>query len=233
VQCIIQATADAQQRYFARIILLCSVYLVQTASLLEVARVHSSPEAGAFLVVGLSLIVGFDAASIVLAALPRPPHVRIAAIQVGLCSLTLYRRSSRLYLDGCRQALQRAFNCPSQCCLCGGHDWKSRPLRSFVGSLRSLPSLTYCETRRLANSMYQSMTDDIQEHRTVLDLGDHTTRKGGHRAGMPGIPAGALELAASFLATDACTDTYGPRRSVEGFLEPCELAMAVTRTLAR
>ena len=59
------------------IILFCNVYVVQVASLLEVTRVHSKPEAGVYLVVGISLVVLFDTASIVLAALRHQPHVRI------------------------------------------------------------------------------------------------------------------------------------------------------------
>jgi hypothetical protein len=50
---------------------------------------------------------------------------------------------------------------------------------------------------------------------------------------MPGVPAGALELAASFLASDACTDIHGSGEREGGVLESRELAMAITRILAR
>jgi hypothetical protein len=50
---------------------------VQTASLLEVTRVHSNPEAGVYLGVGVSFIVVFDTASIVLSAVPHPSPVRV------------------------------------------------------------------------------------------------------------------------------------------------------------
>jgi hypothetical protein len=81
--------------------------------------------------------------------------------------------------------------------------------------------------------VWSSTTDNIQEHRAFLDLSGHTARVGVGRAGMPGVSAGALELAASFLASDPCTDIHGSEKREGGVLESRELAMAVTRTLAR
>jgi hypothetical protein len=81
--------------------------------------------------------------------------------------------------------------------------------------------------------VWSSTTDNIQEHRAFLDLSGHTAREGVGCAGMRGVPAGALELAASFLASDACTDIHGSGEREEGVLESRKLAMAVTRTLAR
>jgi hypothetical protein len=91
-----QTTADARQRYFARIILFLNVYFVQPAELLDVTRVHSDPEASVYWSVGLSSIVLFDTASIVLAAFAHPPHVRIRRSKLAFASLTLRRRLSKL-----------------------------------------------------------------------------------------------------------------------------------------
>jgi hypothetical protein len=52
-------------------------------------------------------------------------------------------------------------------------------------------------------------TDNMQEHRAVLDLSGDSTRKRGRSVGLAGGGAGALQLATSFHATDTRTDKDG------------------------
>jgi hypothetical protein len=80
-QCVTQTSADARQRYFARIILLCNVCCLQLAALLEVTRHYSNPEASVYLGVGAVPIVVLNTASIVFAAVPDSTHVRMPGSQ--------------------------------------------------------------------------------------------------------------------------------------------------------
>ncbi|GAB7336539.1 hypothetical protein MBLNU13_g09813t2 [Cladosporium sp. NU13] len=76
VLCLCHESIGAlKTRYFARIILLCNVYCLQLASLLEVTRHYSNPEASVYLGVGAASIVVLNTASIVFAAVPDPTHI--------------------------------------------------------------------------------------------------------------------------------------------------------------
>lgn len=63
------------------------------------------------------------------------------------------------------------------------------------------------------NLVCRSTTDNMQEHRAVLDLSGDSTSKRGRSVGLSGGGAGALQLAASFHATDTRTDMDGSRYS--------------------